>query len=276
MGYSPSPSLLQAAQAGDRAALEELLAEEQARIFRFGMKMCRQQQDAEDILQETMLAASRSIGTFRGESSLSTWLYTIARSFCMKKRRQGKFAPSTFESLEVQAGEVEGVVCRGKTPDEEAQNRELQEVLKDALQSLEPEVREVLVLRDMEGLKASEVAQVLAIGVPAVKSRLHRARKALREALAPILQAPLAERAAICPDVLAGYSQQLEGELSAHVCAEMEKHLESCPTCRATCDSLKQTLALCSAYPDEEVPQAVQESVRIALKGAARRTSNTR
>ncbi len=267
MGSSHSTLLLQAAQAGDRAALEALLAEEQARIFRFGMKMCRQQQDAEDILQETMLAASQSIGNFHGESSLATWLYTIARSFCIKKRRQSKFAPSTLESLDAQAGEAEGVAYRGKTPDEEAQNRELQESLKDALQTLEPEAREVLVLRDMEGLKASEVAQVLRIGVPAVKSRLHRARKALREALAPVLQAPQVARAATCPDVLAGYSQQLEGELSGHVCAEMEKHLESCPTCRAVCESLKQTLALCSAYPDQEVPQAVQESVRTALMG---------
>ena len=84
--------LLAAARAGDRAALERLLTAQQKRVFRFGLKMCGTEEDAKDVLQETLLAAARGIRDFRGASSVSTWLYTIARSFCIKRRRRGKHA----------------------------------------------------------------------------------------------------------------------------------------------------------------------------------------
>jgi RNA polymerase sigma-70 factor (ECF subfamily) len=76
--------LLTSARAGDGAALEELLLRHQPRIYRFGMKMCRDPEDASDVLQDTLLAMARTIADFRGASSLSTWLYTITRSFCIK------------------------------------------------------------------------------------------------------------------------------------------------------------------------------------------------
>src|SRR5215470_15526196 len=84
--------LLAAARAGDAAALEELLERHQAQVYRFGMKMCRDPEDAKDVLQDTLLAMARNVRDFRGASSLSTWLYTIARSFCIKKRRRSKLA----------------------------------------------------------------------------------------------------------------------------------------------------------------------------------------
>lgn len=259
---------LEAAQRGDRQALESLLSEQESRIYRFGMKMCGHEQDAEDILQETMLAASRTIGNFQGNSSISTWLYTIARSFCIKKRRQSKFAPSRLESLESASRETERIAHPGASPDDAVQSREIEHALETALAQLEPEHREVLLLRDMEGLKASEVAEVLEMTVVAVKSRLHRARARLRDALIPVLQDPPVRRASSCPDVLAIYSQQLEGELSAEICARMERHLELCTACRATCASLKQILASCSSYPKTVVPASVQAQVRAALKGS--------
>ena len=75
---------MEAAQGGDGEALDALLRQYQPQIFRFGMKMCRDPEDAQDVLQETLLAAARTLHGFRGASSLSTWLYTIARSFCIK------------------------------------------------------------------------------------------------------------------------------------------------------------------------------------------------
>src|SRR5919198_1216252 len=87
--------LLANARAGDRAALERLLELHQRRVFRFGLKMCGGEDDAKDVLQETLLAAARGIHDFRGASSISTWLYTIARSFCIKRYRTSKFAPGT-------------------------------------------------------------------------------------------------------------------------------------------------------------------------------------
>jgi RNA polymerase sigma-70 factor (ECF subfamily) len=91
---SPSDErLLADARAGDRQALEMLLERHQAQVYRFGMKMCRDPEDAKDVLQDTLLAMARSVRDFRGASSISTWLYRIARSFCIKKRVRASLHP---------------------------------------------------------------------------------------------------------------------------------------------------------------------------------------
>ena len=91
--------LLNDLQRGDDHAIEELLQRYQSKIYRYGMKMCRDPEDAKDVLQDTLLTMARSLRSFRGASSLSTWLYTIARSFCIKKLRKSKFAPAEELSL---------------------------------------------------------------------------------------------------------------------------------------------------------------------------------
>jgi RNA polymerase sigma-70 factor (ECF subfamily) len=256
--------LLAAARAGDRAALEALLDRHQAQIYRFGMKMCRDPEDAKDVLQDTLLAMARGVRDFRGGSSISTWLYTVARSFCIKKRRRSKFAPGEELAL---AGEAEHVVDPARGPDAALAGAEVERALEQAIGALEPAYREVLVLRDVEGLSAAEVADVLGLSVQAVKSRLHRARLAVRAAVAPLLGIPEAPApAGTCPDVLTLFSRNLEGEISADLCAEMERHVEGCPSCRASCDSLKKTLALCRTAPAAEVPANVQASVRAAVR----------
>lgn len=269
--------LLQAARAGDTQALTQLLEQHQAQVYRFGMKMCRNPEDAEDVLQETLLAMARGIRDFRGASSVSTWLYTIARSHCIKKKRRSKFAPEPDRSLETEAThEAARLMDPGKPADEALVSKQVEQALEQAIGALDPMYREVLVLRDMEGLTAPEVAEVLGISVQAVKSRLHRARLSVRAQVAPLLgvpddAAPVNGDAAVpanaCPDVLTMFSQHLEDEISADVCAEMERHLESCSRCRGTCDSLKRTLSLCrTSGPAVHVPSAVQASVKIALK----------
>lgn len=262
--------LLERARAGDAAALESLLEQHQAQIYRFGMKMCRDPQDASDVLQDTLLAMARNVKDFRGASSISTWLYGIARSFCIKKRRKSKFAPDQEASLETDAPD-EAAALRAPTlsPDDALANKQVAHALEQAIRALEPMYREVLVLRDVEGLTAPEVAEVLEISVQAVKSRLHRARLAVREYVAPLLgiREEPAQNPATCPDVLTLYSQHLEGDISGELCAEMERHLASCDACRGTCDSLKQTLALCrTSAPRTPVPEAVQAAVKVALR----------
>src|SRR6187397_2698189 len=104
---------------GDRQALEALLERHQAQVYRFGMKMCRDPEDAKDVLQETLLAMARSVRDFRGASSLSTWLYTIARRFCIKKRRRGELAPEEEGSrAESAAVEATGLADPAEGPDE--------------------------------------------------------------------------------------------------------------------------------------------------------------
>lgn len=262
--------LLAAARAGDREALEKLLAQHQAEVYRFGMKMCRNPEDAKDVLQDTLLAVARGVRDFRGASSLSTWLYTIARSFCVKKRRRSKFAPQQERSLDTEAAAEAGrLATPGDGADEAVASRQVEQALERAIAELPPMYREVLLLRDVEGLSAAEVAEVVGVSIQAVKSRLHRARLSVRERVAPLLDIPLAqsEPALSCPDVLMTFSRHLEGEISPATCAEMERHLEGCARCRGTCDSLKRTLALCrTSAPAAVVPAAVQASIRTALR----------
>ena len=259
--------LLAAARRGDRSALATLLEKHQNRVFGFGMRMCGDSEEAKDVAQETMLAMVRTVRSFRGDASLSTWLYTVARSFCMKKRRRTKGAPKTHEPLDRAA--QESTAEPGMTPEQMLVGRQTREAVAAALDEMEPQAREVLVLRDIEGLSAAEVADVIGVSVAAVKSRLHRARAALRERLLTLVGGEPAQPVpSSCPDVLTMLSRKLEDEVTPDVCAEMEQHVEGCQHCRGICDSLKQTLALCKALPSPQVPAEVHESLRKAVVAA--------
>lgn len=263
--------LLTAARAGDRNALETLLLRYQPKVYGFGMRMCRDPEDAKDVLQDTLLAMARTVRDFRGASSLSTWLYSIARSFCIKKRRQGKSVSG--ESLSIDAhhqAKALQLAHPGPGPEEHLENRQVEAVLAQAIAGLAPIYREVLVLRDIEGLTAPQVAEVLGITIESVKSRLHRARLAVRESLAPLLgiglEKPDRRPSQKCPDVLLLFSRHLEGEISSDLCAEMERHIERCAGCRETCESLRRTLRLCRTTPSPQVPEPIQQSVRESLR----------
>jgi RNA polymerase sigma-70 factor (ECF subfamily) len=262
--------LLTAARAGDRQALETLLERHQAQVYRFGVKMCQDPEDAKDVLQDTLLAMARGVRDFRGASSISTWLYTIARSFCIKKRRRSKFAPEQERSLDTDlTAEAKQLAAPGESPDEALAAKQVETALAEAIAALEPMYREVLLLRDAEGLTAPEVAEILGVTPQAVKSRLHRARLSVRERVAPLLgmQLDLPPTPGTCPDVLAMFSRHLEGEISADLCADMERHVEACGHCRGACDSLKRTLALCrTSGPSAELPASVRASVKKALR----------
>ncbi len=270
MGDEADNLLLERARAGDHQALETLLERHQAQVYRFGMKMCRDPEDAQDVLQDTLLSVARGVRDFRGASSISTWLYAIARSFCIKKRRRSKFAPDEERSLDVEmTAEGRQLADPAQSPDEALAGKEVERALEQAIHALEPMYREVLLLRDVEGLTAAEVAEVIGVSVQAVKSRLHRARLSVRAQVAPLLGVPTHGAAAsgTCPDVLTLFSQHLEDEISADVCTEMERHLQGCERCRGACDSLQRTLALCRATgPTAEVPASVQTSVKVALR----------
>ena len=259
--------LLERARGGDRPALEELLGRHQRRVYRFGLSMCRDSEDARDVVQDTLLAVARSIHDFRGASSVSTWLYTIARSFCIKKRRRSIHAPASEVSMDGSEGlsAVKSVADPGRTPDEILAGRQVEEALRASIGRLQPIYREALILRDVEGLTAPEVAEIVGITVDAVKSRLHRARATVRAELAPLLALPDDVHASGCPDIVALFSAHLEGDIDSSVCIEMEHHLDGCPGCRARCDGLRAVLARCRASPLPDVPADIQADLRRAL-----------
>lgn len=254
--------LLERARQGDEEALEHLLAAVQPQLYRFSMKMCRHTADAEDVLQDSMIALARSFRDFRGNSSLATWLFTITRSFCIKKRRKSKFAPDREESLDqiTERGETQ-LPSSEPSPHQQAESTELWQQIQSAIQGIETVHREVLLLRDIEGLSAKEVAQIVGISVPAVKSRLHRARRELRE----LLTDSQADVKPGCPDIRKIYSMHLEGDLSAELCSTMEAHVETCAVCAQECKGLKETLQACSGAPDQ-VPAAVERRIDLALR----------
>jgi RNA polymerase sigma-70 factor (ECF subfamily) len=247
-----------------------LLERHQAEVYRFGLKMCRDPDDGKDVLQDTLLAAARGVRDFRGASSLSTWLYTIARSYCIKKRRRSKFAKEPDRSLDGDAAhESHRLADPDRPPDEALAGKQVEHALEQAIGALDPMYREVLLLRDVEGLTAPQVSEVLGITAQAVKSRLHRARLSVREHMAPVLGVPEArgEPSSTCPDVVALFSQHLDDEIRPEMCREMERHLEGCSRCRNTCDALKRTLTLChTSGPSVQVPASVQTSVKVALR----------
>jgi RNA polymerase sigma-70 factor (ECF subfamily) len=151
-------------------------------------------------------------------------------------------------------------------PDELASRGEVRRALASALAALDPASREVLILRDIKGLTAPEVGKVTGSSVDAVKSRLHRARATLRERLAAALGDVPWTPALGYPDVLAAFSNQLEGDLEPRLCAELQEHIDGCTACLLTCDSLKRTLAVCASGPAGPVPDEVRAAVRAAVR----------
>jgi len=257
---SRDQTLVEAARAGDRDAVADLLQRHQDAIYRFGMRMCRTEADAKDVLQETLLTAAEQIEGFRGEASLSSWLYAIARSRCSKRTRTAKpTEPLTGIELADSA----------PAPDEAASRQHLRTVLERALASLEPSYREVVLLRDVEGLTAPEASQALGLSVAAVKTRLHRARGMLRERIERLVSTdPTIAPAPRCPDAVSLLSRQLEQELTAAECAELETRLARCADPSGQFDPLRRLLGQCRACDRTKVPEEIQQSVRRALQDA--------
>ena len=271
MTEATEAQLIERAKGGDGDALGALVERHQGRVYRFCMKLCRDHADAEDVLQETFLALARTISDFRGDASLSTWLYAVARSFCIKKHRRLRPTTSLADAGGTDETDGPALSTDAPTPDAILEGREVELAVERALRSLEPEAREVLLLRDMEGCSAAEVADVLGISVAAVKSRLHRARLQLRERVHGLGAVEGAENVASdqsCPDVMMLYSKHLEDEVSPAVCAELAEHVADCARCHGACESLKRVLSVCQRQPDQvPVPAKLQQSVRTALAG---------
>jgi RNA polymerase sigma-70 factor (ECF subfamily) len=252
--------LVQLAKSGDPAALEKLLSQIAPSIQRFGARMCRNGHDADDVLQDTLMTILSHLHEFEGRSSFTSWVFTLTRTACNRRRRGLKNQPA--EPIE----NMSDLNAGGPTPEQGADSREMSQLLEKALEDLPEEYREVLLLRDVEALTAPEAAEALSISVEALKSRLHRARQALRAALRPVLEPTPVATSSTCPDMMERWSRRLEGDLDAIDCTEMEKHLATCPSCTAACSALKTALVACRSEATRDVRPEVQEQVRSALR----------
>lgn len=166
--------------AGDRRAFERLVERHAAAVLRLATVLTHDPASAEDALQQTFLSAYRNVASFRAEASVRTWLLTIARHEAFRLRaKHGRedLMEEPLMTLGLEAG------WGSDNPEALAIAAQRRDALKRALQGLPDADREVLILRDLEGLRAAEAAQVLGIGERALKSRLHRARLKLAIAL---------------------------------------------------------------------------------------------
>jgi len=185
-------SLIQALQRGDAAALERLMERHAARAYRVAFGITRNSADAEEVVQDAFLALYQKADAFEGRAALSTWLYRVVTNAALMKRRGRRHEVEV--SLEAQlprfgedgsrAGDMSVLTADwSQNPEADLLSRETREMLSRAIDALPDAYQTVLVLRDVEGLSNEEVAEIVGESVAAVKSRLHRARMALREAL---------------------------------------------------------------------------------------------
>lgn len=180
--------LIQAIQAGQIERFPELVQRYEGALYNFGLKMCGETQDAEDVVQDTFLNVFRYLEGFRYETKFKNWLYRIATSTCIKKKRKSKFAPDRELSLDEFLPHDEAAVERqvpawASLPLEQVLNDELSRTLKKAILELPEKYRVVLVLRDIEGFSTDESAHILNLSPSNIKVRLHRARLFLRDKL---------------------------------------------------------------------------------------------
>jgi RNA polymerase sigma-70 factor (ECF subfamily) len=177
--------LVAAAKRGDAAAFEELVNRYEAKIFRLTMNITRNREDAEDAMQDAFLKAYAHLKNFHEDSRFYTWLVRIAANEALmrlRKRRPNQF--SLDEPIEGDDGLMPPQLEDwGPSPEQRFAQTEMHEILSNVIDTLEPDFRVVFVLRDIEELSTEETAKTLGISIPAVKSRLLRARLKLRQKL---------------------------------------------------------------------------------------------
>jgi RNA polymerase sigma-70 factor (ECF subfamily) len=173
--------LVEAAQRGDQEAFEALVVRYQDRIFRLVQRLVSGTEAVEDIAQEVFIRAYRSLRDFKGEASFYTWIYKIAVNLCRNFYRTRARRPGTEPLDENDAG---GFESAGPTPEEEVFRREFWEQLRRGLDELPAEQREAVVCCDLEGMSYEEMADVLAVPIGTVRSRIFRGRRALQQHLA--------------------------------------------------------------------------------------------
>jgi len=181
--------LVEQIQRGDRGALGELLGACQKRIYHLCLRMVSNAEDAADLTQETMLKAVNHIDSFRQGAKFTTWLTRIAINLCISHLRKRKLRIAVSLDAEVadgdQAAALKQIIADQREPSAErrVQQGEQVEMLTGAIDKLEPMLRSVILLRDLQGMDYQQMAEVLEVPLGTVKSRLFRARLALRQAL---------------------------------------------------------------------------------------------
>ena len=180
-------ALLERAQSGDMDAFEALVERHKDRLYGLALRMTRSEADAAEVVQDTFLAAYQNLKNFRGESAFGSWVHRIAANHALMRLRHQRVVEAATEEMRspefTERGSLAEVpdVDWGRGADDKVLDEELGRAIRQGTDALPEGYREVFLLKDVEGLSYEEIAEMMGISVPAVKSRLHRARLALRE-----------------------------------------------------------------------------------------------
>lgn len=188
--HAPDVELIEALRKGEAGAADRFLQAYQERIFSFGMMVCGHREDAEDIAQESLLSALRSVSQLRSPEAFHVWLFRIVRNACQRQRqlsRHGWQEPLSLEDLPETGGD-EPAGDRAAWPEHMLLQDETRQLVRQAISRLPSQDRLIILLRDFENLSAEEVATIMDLGLSAVKMRLHRARRKLRRELEPYVR----------------------------------------------------------------------------------------
>jgi RNA polymerase sigma-70 factor (ECF subfamily) len=182
----PDVALIARVRGGDLSAYDTLVRKYERQLFRIAQHITQNREDAEDVMQDAFLKAYEKLEQFQGNSKFYTWLVRIAvnESLMRLRRRRTRKMVSIDEDIETEEGSVpRDLADWAPDPEQNYNQAELAEILRKTIQGLPPGFRIVFVLRDVEGLSTEETAETLGLSIPAVKSRLLRARLQLRERL---------------------------------------------------------------------------------------------
>ena len=171
------------ARRGDLSAFEELVTRYEKRVYAIALRSSGSPEDAADITQEVFLKAWRSMESFRGDSGFSTWLFRITMNMCVDHARRRQTQPQTQPLVQGEEDDERPIPDTAPTPEEHLENSELGRELAAALDEVSDEHRRIVLLRDVSGMSYTEIAELLEISEGTVKSRLSRARIALRKIL---------------------------------------------------------------------------------------------
>ena len=183
--------LVAQAREGDLQAFTNLVQRYDGKIFRLAMHVTQNREDAEDVLQETFMKAYEHLDQFKGDSKFYTWIVRIAVNQALMKLRRRRTDKTVSMDEQIDTGEdtvVREIAAWDENPEQRFSREEIGKIMDGAIESLDPIYRSVFVLRDVEDLSTEETADALGLSVPAVKSRLLRARLQLREKLTRVFK----------------------------------------------------------------------------------------
>ncbi|MBN9614646.1 MAG: hypothetical protein BGO25_01695 [Acidobacteriales bacterium 59-55] len=264
------PELIQAIkllQSNDSESVNDAIGLLQQTVYAFSMKVCGHPEDAEDTMQDVLMRSVPHLSKLTDPSALAVWLYKVTRNRCWRTRRKSVYAPKhtlSLEELMPDDAELNVMLQRpGTDPECQILEGEQNRLLHDAILSVPPEYRIVLVLHDIENLDTDQIALVLDLRPGTVRVRLHRARLSVRKAMSQVFEkAPgkrppatgqrettrrrvSSRRSPQCREIFANLSEYLDGRLAVPDCDQMRQHIEACPACIAFIGDLRRAIDRC-------------------------------